>query len=349
MRLIKRLMALLCAVLLLGCGGAIAASAGSAQDPLLSQSYVLQWEQMLREDRSARAIAAAAPLVTDAARSLEMLRVRCGAGGVRHDSLPTGARIVLSEGDSITRLSGAGSLQPSGGAVIDLTAGEVFTGGAAPQHHRLLLAEGAKAVFTADEDCTLVLTGTAVVSRYGDVQPAEWYGAAIDYADVRELMNGTGNGAFSPMRTLTRAMFVTILGRMAGVRESDYPGTSFSDVSVGAWYAPYVQWGAKNGIVNGMSEGVFAPDSPVTREQMAALITRYADAASLELPAGVTAVAAFRDAGSISGWAYESVERMRQTALLNGDTQGNFNPRSGATRAEAATVFMRLDATIRIL
>ena len=63
----------------------------------------------------------------------------------------------------------------------------------------------------------------------------------------------------------------------------------------------------------------------------------------------VSAVAAFRDAGSISGWAYESVERMRQTGILNGDTNGNFNPLNGATRAEAATVFMRLDATIRIL
>ena len=144
-------------------------------------------------------------------------------------------------------------------------------------------------------------------------------------------------------------MFVTILGRMAGVQEREYPGASFSDVEVGSWYAPYVEWGAKNGIVNGMGEGVFAPDSPVTREQMAALITRYADAEGYDLPAGVSAVAAFRDAGSISGWAFGSVERMRQTGLLNGDAEGNFRPLNGATRAEAATVFMRLDATIRIL
>ncbi len=346
MRYLKRLMALLCAVLLLGCGSAIADSAGSAQDPLLSQSYVRQWAQMLREDRSAKAIAAAAPIVTDAARSLEMQRVRCGESGVRQVSVPAGARIALSAGDTITLLRGAGSLS---GAGIDLTAGETFSGGALPECRRVLLAAGAKGVFTAAEESLVLLTGTAVLSRYGDVNPGEWYGAAIDYADVRALMNGTGNAAFSPSSTLTRAMFVTILGRMAGVKEGDYPGSSFTDVPTGTWYAPFVQWGAKNGIVNGMGEGKFAPDSPVTREQMAALITRYADAASLELPAGASAVSAFRDAGNISDWAYESVERMRQTALLNGDTQGNFNPRSGATRAEAATVFMRLDATIRIL
>jgi hypothetical protein len=144
-------------------------------------------------------------------------------------------------------------------------------------------------------------------------------------------------------------MFVTILGRMAGVNEGDYSGSSFTDVAAGTWYAPFVQWGAKNGIVNGMGGGKFAPNSPVTREQMAALITRYADFAQFDLPAGANAPASFRDAGSISGWAFESVERMRRTGLLNGDPEGNFHPLSGATRAEAATVFMRLDATIRIL
>ena len=347
MRLIKRVMALLCAVLLLGSGGAFAANAGSAQDPLLSQSYVRQWEQMLREDRSARAIRAAMALITEAERGVELQRVRCGKNGVRQVSVPPGARIALSEGDTITLLSGSGRLQ--GGALIDLTAGESSSGGTMTPRHRILLSVGAKAVFTAAEESFVSLTGTAVLSRYADVSPAEWYGAAIDYADVRALMNGTGDGAFSPSSTLTRAMFVTILGRMAGVQEDGYSGSSFSDVESGSWYAPYVEWGAKNGIVNGMGEGIFAPDSPVTREQMAALITRYADAAGYDLPAGVSAVAAFRDAGSISGWAFESVERMRQTGLLSGDPQGNFNPLNGATRAEAATVFMRLDATVRIL
>ena len=342
-------MALLCAVLLLGCGSAFAAAAGSASDPLLSKSYVLQWEEMLLADRSAKAIGAAAPIVTDAARSLAMLRVRCGANGARGAAVPRGARAALSSGDSITLRSGSGSLQISGGAVIDVTAGSVFSGGAAPLCHRLILADGAKAVFTAAEESAVLLTGTAVLSRFADAEPDRWYGAAVDYADACGLMNGTGNGTFSPASTLTRAMFVTILGRMAGVREGDYSGSSFSDVKTGTWYAPFVQWGAENGIVNGVGEGQFAPNSLVTREQMAVLITRYADAEGYSLPAGVSAVAAFRDAGQISGWAYESVERMRQTALLNGDPQGNFNPRSGASRAEAATVFMRLDATIRIL
>ena len=342
----KRLMALLCAVLLLGCGSAIAASAGSAQDPLLSQSYVHQWMQMLREDRSARSIGAAAALVTDAERSLEMQRVRCGDAGVRQVKIPAGARIALSQGDTITLLSGAGTL--SGGGV-DLTAGETVSGGALPRLHRVLFAASAGSTFTASEESLVTLTGTAVLSRYGDVRPDEWFGAAIDYADVRALMNGTGAGAFSPSSTLTRAMFVTILGRMAGVNEGDYSGSSFTDVAAGTWYAPFVQWGAKNGIVNGMGGGKFAPNSPVTREQMAALITRYADFAHFDLPAGANAPASFRDAGSISGWAFESVERMRRTGLLNGDPEGNFHPLSGATRAEAATVFMRLDATIRIL
>ena len=345
----KRVTALLCAALLLLCVPAYAANAGSAQDPLLSQSYVRQWQEMLRSDRSARAIAAAAPLVTEAARGIEMQRARCGETGVRCVTIPSGARIALQSGDTLTLLSGSGSLNLASGALIDVTAGEIRSGGALPPCHRVLLGADARALWTAEAESTVLLTGTAVLSRYADVPPGEWYGAAIDYADMRSLMNGTGNSAFRPSGTLTRAMFVTILGRMAGVREADYPGTSFRDVAAGTWYAPYVEWGARKGIVNGVGDGAFEPDSPVTREQMAALIARYADSAQLQLPAGVGARSAFRDAGRISGWAFDSVERMRETGLLNGDTQGNFNPLSGATRAEAATVFMRLDATIRIL
>ena len=129
----------------------------------------------------------------------------------------------------------------------------------------------------------------------------------------------------------------------------DGTGSSFSDVKTGTWYAPFVQWGAENGIVNGVGEGRFAPEDPVTREQMAALITRYANAFGYALPRGVGAVRSFRDLDQVSDWAFESVEHMRLTGLLTGDETGCFNPRNGATRAEAATVFMRLDATMRIL
>lgn len=346
----KQLLALLCAMALLAsAGSAFAASPGSSQDPLLSKSFVQRWVETLCADRAAQAEKQAGALVTDAARSIEMLRGRCGAAGVRRVVLPPDGAVLLSAGDGMTLLSGSGELRVQRGAAVDVTAGALLPSGSYPAGHRCILDQDSAALFSPAGTCVLVLTGAGIVSQYRDSAPGQWFGAAVDYATTRNLMNGTADGVFSPKSTLTRAMFVTILGRMAGVKEADWAGTSFDDVATGTWYAPYVQWAAKNGIVDGVAVGKFAPNSPVTREQMAALVIRYADAAKKTLPAGVDVPASFRDAGSISGWAFESVDRMRQTGLLNGDENGNFNPKNGATRAEAATVFMRLDATMKVI
>ena len=195
----------------------------------------------------------------------------------------------------------------------------------------------------------LLVSGAPVISRYADSSASAWYGSAVDYASLRGLMSGTGASTFEPTHTLTRAMFVTILGRMARVDVSKYSGVSFKDVEAGSWYAPYVEWGANHAIVTGMGDGIFAPSSPVTREQMAALIARYAAAYGIDLPRAASATKSFRDAASISAWAADSVDLMRQTGLIAGDDLGRFNPQNGATRAEAATVFRRLDATLQIL
>jgi len=350
MKAAKRAAALFCAALLLSLVGAVfAADAGSTQDPILSKSYVLKWQDMLLADRAARAGRVGEALVTEGTRNLQMLRGRCGSSGIRIETIPAGGRILLRSGDSATLLSGSGTLRLSGGSLIDVTQGQLLPDAAFPQGHRLIAGSGATALFTAAEPSRVTLTGTAVVSEFKDCSPDQWFGVSVDYAAARSLMAGTGNDLFSPNATLTRAMFVTILGRMAGADAAKFPGVSFSDVQKGSWYAPYVEWAVKNGVTQGVGGGKFAPDTPVTREQMAALIIRYADTAGHALPDGASVRASFRDEGSISDWAFESVDRMRLTGLLNGDDLGNFNPRSGATRAEAATVFMRLDATLNIL
>lgn len=350
MKAAKRAALLLGAALLLSAvSGVFAADAGSAQDPILSKSYVLKWQDMLLADRAARAERAGAALVAESARELQMLRGRCGENGTRTETVPAGGQILLRGGDSAALLSGSGSIRRSAGALIDVTQGQVLSGDAFPQGHRLIAGAGASAVFTAQEPSRVALSGTAVVSNYTDCAPDQWFGIPVDYAAVNGLMAGTGNSQFSPGATLTRAMFVTILGRMAGADTAKYPGVSFTDVQKGSWYAPYVEWAVKTGVTQGVGGGKFAPDTPVTREQMAALIIRYADASGYALPDGANVRASFRDAASISDWAFDSVDRMRLTGLLSGDEQGNFNPRSGATRAEAATVFMRLDAAIKIL
>lgn len=192
--------------------------------------------------------------------------------------------------------------------------------------------------------CSLLpVTGLAASSHpFWDVPSSHWANSAVAYVYDNSLMNGTSPRAFTPNGTLTRAMFVTILGRMDGVSTASYPGTSFSDVPTGQWYSPYVAWACRQGIVTGTGNGQFSPNTPVTREQMAAMIARYVDTSGVSLPDAGSAVSSFKDAASVSNWARDGLELMRRTGILSGYSDGTFGPKKTATRAEAATIFMRL-------
>lgn len=150
---------------------------------------------------------------------------------------------------------------------------------------------------------------------------------------------------FQPGGSLTRAMFVTILGRMAGAEEESGE-SGFADVPAGRWYSAYVAWAAGEGIVDGTGNGCFSPNSPVTREQMATMIARYVDSAGLTLPETGDPAAPFTDRNAVSDWAEAGVELMRQTGILAGYEDGTFQPQRTANRAEAATIFMRLEQVI---
>ncbi len=346
----KRCLALLCAVLLLGSlSTVLAANAGSAADPLLSKSYADSWAErflsMQENELRQRLIAVG----TDRKRELWMLSVSSGEKAVRLETLPAGATVSLTEGDSFTLLTGGANVQVQSGTLVDVTHGREVSSGSLTAGDSYVACEVLSAVLTVTQESLFRFSGGPTVSRYQDSSASAWYGGAVDYATLRGLMSGTGAVAFDPANTLTRAMFVTILGRMAGVDTSKFPGVSFRDVEAGSWYAPYVEWGYKNGIVAGMGDGLFAPTSSVTREQMAALIARYASAYGIDLPRAASGPRAFADAATISGWAADSVDLMRRTGLITGDEYGRFHPQNGATRAEAATVFRRLDATLQIL
>ena len=347
----KRLLALLCAALLLLSLTAVfaAGAAGSASDPLLSKSYVDDWARRFLSAQQTELQQRLNGVLTDRQRELQMLSVSSGKNGLRMERLPAGATVAVTEGDSFTLLTGDTSVRVQSGTLINATRGREALGGLLNPGDRYIACEVASALLTVEKDSTLLLSGAPTVSRFKDSSASAWYGSAVDYAALRGLMSGTSDTTFEPGQTLTRAMFVTILGRMAGVDQSRYSGVSFSDVTKGSWYATYVEWGAKNGIVNGMGDGTFAPSNAVTREQMAALVARYTAFAGRELPAASSGPRSFVDAENISGWAADSVDLMRRTGMLTGDDTGRFNPQNGATRAEAATVFRRLDATLQIL
>ena len=182
---------------------------------------------------------------------------------------------------------------------------------------------------------------------FADVSADSWYNDAVQYVYEHGIFSGTGPTTFTPEGTMTRGMFVTVLGRMAGVDTTAYAGQSaFRDVSPSAYYAPYVAWAAKHGVTSGTSKNTFSPDALINRQEMAAFFVRYFEAFSVEYdaPEHITTLPA--DLDKVSDWTKESVLTMWKTGLLVGDGT-NFNPMSNATRAQAATLCMRIHKAVK--
>ena len=167
-----------------------------------------------------------------------------------------------------------------------------------------------------------------------------WAKDNILFVVSRGLLNGTSETTFSPNTGMTRGMFVTALGRLAGVDPADYQSGKFTDVKADAYYAPYVNWAAKTGIVSGTTDTTFAPDTNINREQMAVIMKNYAVKLGYTVPKALEAVT-FADNASISSWAKEAVKSMQQAGILAGKTNNRFDPAGTATRAEVATVLRR--------
>ena len=177
------------------------------------------------------------------------------------------------------------------------------------------------------------------VPNFTDIN-GHWAKEHILFAVSRGLFSGTSKTTFSPNTTLTRGMFVTALGRLAGIDPADYQNRKFTDVKANAYYAPYVNWAASKGIVGGTTSTTFAPDSNITREQMAVIMKNYADKMGYSIPKTLEAVT-FADNAQISSWAKDAVKAMQQAGVLSGKENNRFDPQGNATRAEAATVLHR--------
>ena len=171
---------------------------------------------------------------------------------------------------------------------------------------------------------------------FSDVTDGAWYKDFVNYLSARNIVGGTGDGRFSPEANITRAQFVTILARMSGESLSGDTSSAFSDVSRGDWCFAAVQWASKNGIAAG-SGGKFAPNADITREEMAAMLYRYAKYAGIDVSnADGTSVREFHDYDSISDWALTPIQWAFSNKIASGNGSGNFAPQEDATRAEAA-------------
>lgn len=174
---------------------------------------------------------------------------------------------------------------------------------------------------------------------FNDVKESDWFYDAVRYASENGLFNGTTQTTFSPETAITRGMLVTVLWRLEQQPAVDYL-TTFRDVVAESYYAEAVRWAASEEIVNGYSDRKFAPDRLITREEMAALINRYAQYKGLDSSA-TGDLSQFTDRRKISDWAEQNLAWAVGEGLINGKGGGVLDPKGDTTRAETAALLQR--------
>lgn len=188
-----------------------------------------------------------------------------------------------------------------------------------------------------------VVNGVTAIARFPftDVVAGTWYYGAAAYAYNNGLFAGMTPTTFAPNATMTRAMLVSVLWRLAGAPAPKTPNT-FVDVPDGAWYTDAVTWAAENGVVSGIGGSRFDPSGFVTREQTAEILYNYAHSKGYDVSARAD-LTAFPDAGSVSGWAEEALSWANAAGLINGtvrDGQTILDPQGSASRAQVAMILM---------
>lgn len=177
---------------------------------------------------------------------------------------------------------------------------------------------------------------------FSDVAPNDWFYDAVQYVCARGMMNGMGDGTFAPYTATSRGMIVTILYRLEGQPAVSAAG-SFTDVAADQWYANAVAWASANGIVTGYGEeraGQFGPNDSITRQQMAAILMRYAKHKGYDAEAR-NQLTAFADAGAVEPYAVEAMQWANAAGLINGVTESALEPAGNANRAQSAAILMR--------
>ena len=184
----------------------------------------------------------------------------------------------------------------------------------------------------------LPMSALAADSTFSDVKTSDWFYDDVRYVCENGLMNGTGSGTFSPKATTTRGMIVTILHRLSG--EPAVSGACpFGDVAAGKYYEKAITWAAENKIVSGYTDGTFGPDNAITREQLAAILYRYATFCGYAVTASAE-ISRFADAGTVGSYALTAMKWASAEGLING-SGSKLDPKGSATRAQVAAILAR--------
>lgn len=216
------------------------------------------------------------------------------------------------------------------------------TGETLPSQPRGLLVRG-DTLYIADMAAQEPLTVSLAGKSYSDVVSGAWYVSAIESAVRNGIASGTSETTFEPDAKMNRAMFVTMLSRVHRISDGAIiidGDATFADVPENEWFAPAVRWAADNGISGGDGEG-FAPMRSISREELAAMLYRYAKSQGMNAAFSANALDAFPDAGRVSSWAREAMCWACSKGVIGGDDEGRLNPGASATRAQALTMLLR--------
>ncbi|MGE4276871.1 MAG: S-layer homology domain-containing protein [Lawsonibacter sp.] len=353
---------LLCAVgalVLMACG-ALALSSG---DSLVTLSYLKDTFLPAAVETGAEAANAKLQETYDSAKSsldeLQQSYLAEATGGetgtlysatLQARSWNEGAVVVLPTGSGVLVLAGGVTVSHSG-TVIDVTAGaEVASGNRLTANHRYLVGEDTTAQMT-------VLSGAAQMGVQGsyevtdqgtettpfyDICRTDWYYAPVNYVYANSLFSGMDENHFGPDSAMNRAMLMTVLYRMAGSPTSQLQsaGVSFADVQDSDWYAPYVKWGAAQGITAGTGANTFSPEQQVTRQQVVVLLYSFAaNYLGLNLTDGAD-LSDYQDFAETSDWAREALSWAVAEGVISSSSADalTLSPQKNANRAEVATM-----------
>jgi hypothetical protein len=357
----KKIIAAVIAAAMLAGLGVCALAAGGADDPLISLSWL---NEVILPDVTRQVSElyseTLGKLFSDVSARLDALTV---PDRTEYDYAPMFTPVELADGDAVELdsfgcfilLDGTAKLSVPAGEVIDISEarvcadGEMLTAG-----KKYFAAEDSRAVIKiyseyaegmADGYYRLSPRGeTPEETEFLDVTDAHWAAEYIYALAGRGIVNGVGGHMFSPESPVTRAEFVTMLGRMYAPEDAGYYiQTGFDDADIDAWYGPFVAWAADNGIVTGYDDGSFRPTEKINREQMALIMHRAAPLAGRDTAVGESE--GFADGEDISFWAAEAVSWAQASGLMNGRGENRFEPRQTATRAETCAVLFRFDNT----
>ncbi len=258
-------------------------------------------------------------------------------------------QIMLHAGSSFLLFEGLADASSSKGEIIDATSGNSSSEFNLQCNRKYIVAEASSVKLTVRSDAALLgyiglaetIDGKQKVTPFTDINKDQWYYDAVQFVYHEKLFNGISENHFSAQGNVTRAMLATVLYRMASEPPIDPTDALFTDVSADSWYASGIAWSHQEGIVKGMGNLIFAPNNHVTRQQLAVMLYRYAQAHSDMEQTHADVLDSFKDTQFIENWAWDAMLWAVNEGIITGDTQGNLNPNGPATRAETATMLKR--------